>query len=490
MSTFMADQSLPPAPPRRPAREAGIEGALLEDYREAVLCYARLCTTGLSEAEQLADEAFSLAEEWRHQGERLPWLPLLLVAALETADGWLTQGQGERLSTNLTGWLCERSALEPRAPKQQPLALLALQRMAPADAELLWVALVEGLNILSDAGSDTWAPNTEREVARVKAAFRQRCLWARAVEVVDSDHQCRGYLGLMEAVTRSPHERSPDDLQQHLAGCARCAETAVCLRVSDDLPNLLVTAVLGWGGEAYLDRRRIVARRHPGGSAHMERRHRAAGWQACLRGRPAWAGAVVLLAAIGMVSVLSSAPWRSSPASDQGADPAVSAVAPQAPPIGGPTASATHAAPSSSSATDAAGPSSSSHRARNASMPVTSGVSPSPSADSTKEPAAYCTASYTLVKQWPGGFQALVRITPRAKMTDWTVRWTYADGQLVTQMWNGEFTQEGDLVVVTPADYDGTVAAGDTLPLGYQGTSSTYNSAPEHITVDGHPCQS
>lgn len=337
MSTFMADQSLHPTPPQMSAPEAKIEGALLEDYREAVLCYARLCTTGLAEAEQLADEAFSLAAEWRRQGEQLPWLPLLLMAVLETADGWLTQGRIEWLSTELSGWLCERSAQQSRAP-EQPLALQALQRMAPADAELLWVALVEGLNVRSDARAGTWAPNREREVARVKAAFRQRCLWVRAVEVVDSDGQCRGYVGLLEAVTRSPHERSPGDLQQHLAGCARCAETAVCLRVSDDLPGVLVTAVLGWGGEAYLDRRKIAARRQRGGRAAMERRRRAAGWQASLRGRPAWAGAAVLLAAIGMVSVLSSLPWESTPGSDQGAagdrgaGPATSAVAPQAPP--------------------------------------------------------------------------------------------------------------------------------------------------------------
>ncbi|MCX5287057.1 MULTISPECIES: cellulose-binding domain-containing protein [unclassified Streptomyces] len=465
----MANHSSPPAPPQMSAPEDGLEGACLEGYREAVLCYARLCTTGLAEAEQLADEAFSLAAEWRHQGEHLPWLPLLLMAVLETADRWLTQGQGAWLSTELSGWLCERSARQSRAPEQQPLALQALQRMAPADAELLWAALVEGLNIRGDAGAGTWAPNREREVARVKAAFRQRCLWARAVEVVESDGRCRGYVGLLEAVTRSPHERSPDDLQQHLAGCARCAETAVCLRVSDDLPGVLVTAVLGWGGEAYLERRKIAARRHQGGPASMERRHRATGWQVSLRGRPVWASAAVLLAAIGMVSVLSSMPWESTPGSDQGATgEAVSAVAPQTPPIRRATASATHAAP----------------------MPVTSGVSPSLSAGSTEKPGAYCTAIYTLVKQWPGGFQAEVRITPRSTMTDWTVRWTYTDGQRVTQMWNGEFAQDGDTVLITPADYDGTIAAGDTLSLGYLGTSSTYNSAPEYITVDGHPCQS
>lgn len=153
MSTFMANHSSPPAPPQMSAPEDGLEGACLEGYREAVLCYARLCTTGLAEAEQLADEAFSLAAEWRHQGEHLPWLPLLLMAVLETADRWLTQGQGAWLSTELSGWLCERSARQSRAPEQQPLALQALQRMAPADAELLWAALVEGLNIRGDAGA-------------------------------------------------------------------------------------------------------------------------------------------------------------------------------------------------------------------------------------------------------------------------------------------------------------------------------------------------
>ncbi|MCD9875062.1 cellulose binding domain-containing protein [Streptomyces sp. NR30] len=469
----MADQSLPPAPPQMSAPEAGFEEASLEDYREAVLCYAELCTKGLAVAEQLTDEAFTLAVEWRREGERLPWLPLLLMAVLEMADVWQTQGQGKWLNGELSGWLYERSAQRSRGPELQPLALRALQRMAPADAELLWAAQVEGLPARNDADAGMWAPSTEREVARVTGAFRRRCLWVRAVDVADSHGECHGYLGLLEATTRSPQERAPDDLQQHLEGCARCGETAACLRVYDDLPRVLVTAVLGWGGEAYLDRRKIAARPHRSGSAYRTRRHRAAGWQASLRGRPAWAGAVVLLAAVGMIIVLTGTPWESTPASDQGATTAP------------PGASAGHG--TSLSPTDAPPPSASS--AHRASMPVTSGVSPSLSAGSTEEPDVYCTASYTLVKQWPGGFQAEVRITPRATIVDWTVQWTYEDGQRVTQMWNGEFTQDGDMVMITPADYDRMVAAGDTQSLGYLGASTTNNSAPKYITVDGHRCQ-
>lgn len=478
MSTFMAEQSLPPTPSPMSAFEVGFEGASLEEYREPVRCYAKLCTSGPAEAEQLTAEAFALAVEWRRQGEELPWLPLLLMAVLETAEVWLAQGHGEWLSAELSVWSHERAAQRSRAPEQQPLALRTLQRMAPADAELLWASQVEGLDIRSDAGAGSWAPNRERDVARVKEVFRRRCLWVRAIDVVDSHGECRGYLGLLEATTRSPHERSPHDLQQHLAVCARCSETAACLRVYDDLPGVLVRGVLGWGGGAYLDRRRIAARSHRNGPAYMARRHRAAGWQEFLRGRSAWVGAAVLLAAVGMVSLLSSMPWESTPSSDQGAAgangvaPTVSAIAPQAPP-----ATAGDAAVSSAS-----------HTARDTPMPAMNGASPS--VGSTEETGPYCTASYTLVKQWYGGFQAEVRITPRATINDWTVRWTYTNGQRVTQMWNGEFTQDGDTVVITPANYDDTVAAGATLPLGYQGTSSTYNPAPKYITLDGYRCQS
>jgi hypothetical protein len=75
----MADQSLPPAPSQVSAQGAGPGEALMDEYREAVLCYADLCTTSPAEAEQLAEEAFTLGIEWRRQGEQLPWLPLLLA---------------------------------------------------------------------------------------------------------------------------------------------------------------------------------------------------------------------------------------------------------------------------------------------------------------------------------------------------------------------------------------------------------------------------
>ncbi|MEU6918441.1 RICIN domain-containing protein [Streptomyces olindensis] len=306
----MANQSLPPAVPQVSVQGARPEDELLEEYREAVLCYATLCTTSPAEAVQLAYEAFTLGIEWRRQGEQLPWLPLLLMAVLEMAGRWQMQGRGEPLSTELSIWLYERVAQQHIAPEQPPLALRALQQMPTADAELLWAAEVEGLHTKSDAGGRPWEVTREWEVTRVREAFRQCCQGVYAAEVADSDEECRGYLGLLEAATRSPEEWAPEDLQRHLAGCARCSETAACLTLSDESPVVLATGVLGWGGREYLDRRRIAGERDPAGPAHQEDQRKIAGWRAPLRRRPVWAaGAVILLAVTAVVGVnLSSTP--------------------------------------------------------------------------------------------------------------------------------------------------------------------------------------
>lgn len=359
----MTNQSLPPALPQVSVPEAKPGDELPEEYREAVLCYASLCTTSPAKAAQLAYEAFTLGIEWRRQGVQLPWLPLLLMAVLEMADRWQMQGRGEPLSTELSIWLYERAAQQPIAPQQPPLALRALQQMPTADAELLWAVEVEGLHTKSDAGGRPWEETREWEVTRVREAFRECCQGVYAADVADSNEECRGYLGLLETATRSPEAWAPEDLQRHLAACARCSETAACLTLSDELPVVLATGVLGWGGREYLDRRRIAGERGPGGPTHQEDQRKIAGWRASLRRRSAWAvGAVMLLAVTAVVGVLSSTP--SEPTS---------------------TSAARDISPFPSSSPDAAWLFDS--PPLQAPMPVPSGVSPSPSVDSGVSPS-------------------------------------------------------------------------------------------------------
>ena len=49
-----------------------------------------------------------------------------------------------------------------------------------------------------------------------------------------------------------------------------------------------------------------------------------------------------------------------------------------------------------------------------------------------------------------------------AAISRWTVTWTFANGQTITQLWNGTVSTSGSAVTVTNVSYNGTVPAGGT----------------------------
>ncbi|CAM5737685.1 hypothetical protein SHIRM173S_07089 [Streptomyces hirsutus] len=103
------------------------------------------------------------------------------------------------------------------------------------------------------------------ELAQVRRLFRDRCHRNHLDSPMDAE--CRSYARLLDAVTRSPAADTPDDLSRHLATCVQCAEAAACLRLQGGgLPVALTGGVVGWGGLAYLERRRRAteARLGPG----------------------------------------------------------------------------------------------------------------------------------------------------------------------------------------------------------------------------------
>ncbi|PSL45992.1 mannan endo-1,4-beta-mannosidase [Saccharothrix carnea] len=90
-----------------------------------------------------------------------------------------------------------------------------------------------------------------------------------------------------------------------------------------------------------------------------------------------------------------------------------------------------------------------------------------------------CTARYTVVHQWPGGFQGEVRVTAgSAPIKGWTVGWTFADGQTITNAWNAAVTSSGSAVTARNANYNGTLSAGASATFGFTATSRGANTAP------------
>ncbi|MFG3691144.1 cellulose binding domain-containing protein [Micromonospora sp. NPDC047740] len=89
------------------------------------------------------------------------------------------------------------------------------------------------------------------------------------------------------------------------------------------------------------------------------------------------------------------------------------------------------------------------------------------------------TAGYTIVNSWQGGFQGEVKVTagPSA-ITGWTVRWTFANGQTVSQTWNATISNSGAEYTARNVDYNGRLGAGASTSFGFLGSWNSTNTAP------------
>jgi endoglucanase len=135
------------------------------------------------------------------------------------------------------------------------------------------------------------------------------------------------------------------------------------------------------------------------------------------------------------------------------------------PPTGSPTASP--------SASRSASPSASPSTSPSASRSPSSSPSASPSRSST---GGACSAAYQTVTAWQGGFQGTVTVTAgAAPISNWTVTWTLASGQSITQLWNGALTTSGSSVTVKNVTYNGSLGAGASTQFGFTagGNAST-----------------
>ncbi|GAA3453779.1 cellulose binding domain-containing protein [Dactylosporangium matsuzakiense] len=114
---------------------------------------------------------------------------------------------------------------------------------------------------------------------------------------------------------------------------------------------------------------------------------------------------------------------------------------------------------------------------------------PSASASSTPPPAGTCRVAYRITNQWAGGFGGDVTITNLGgPITGWTLGWTFATGQSVTQAWNATVTQSGTAVTATNVSYNGALATGGTANFGFNGAWSTANPVPAAFTLNGTAC--
>jgi poly(hydroxyalkanoate) depolymerase family esterase len=122
---------------------------------------------------------------------------------------------------------------------------------------------------------------------------------------------------------------------------------------------------------------------------------------------------------------------------------------------------------------------------------------PTPTRGTTPTPtptagAGSCSVHYTISNQWSTGFTASISITNTGitAITGWNLTFSFPNGQTITQIWNGTFTQSGSSVTITNVSYNGSIPAGGTLnsPPGFNGSWTGANAAPTAFTLNAGAC--
>ncbi len=94
-----------------------------------------------------------------------------------------------------------------------------------------------------------------------------------------------------------------------------------------------------------------------------------------------------------------------------------------------------------------------------------------------------CTATYTIVNSWPGGFQGEIRVTAGGSaISGWTVTFTLGSGQSITQAWNATVSGSPTVTARNLA-YNGSLPAGGSTSFGFIGSGSGASASAATCTA-------
>ncbi len=105
-----------------------------------------------------------------------------------------------------------------------------------------------------------------------------------------------------------------------------------------------------------------------------------------------------------------------------------------------------------------------------------------------------CAVTYNLTAGWGSGFVANISITDTgpSPITGWTLAFRFpATTESVSgSTWNAIYSEDGQNVVVTPANWDANLAAnsGNTVSIGFVGNEGGANPPPASFTLNGTVC--
>jgi endo-1,4-beta-xylanase len=101
-----------------------------------------------------------------------------------------------------------------------------------------------------------------------------------------------------------------------------------------------------------------------------------------------------------------------------------------------------------------------------------------------------CHVTYTKTAEWAGGFTAQVVIanTGTTAINGWSLTFTFPGDQKITSNFNGGFSQSGKNATLTNASYNGAIAAGASVTVGFQGTWASNDTNPASFSINGTAC--
>jgi endonuclease YncB( thermonuclease family) len=116
--------------------------------------------------------------------------------------------------------------------------------------------------------------------------------------------------------------------------------------------------------------------------------------------------------------------------------------------------------------------------------PATTSAAPKP------KPVPGCAVTYHVTDAWPGGFRTDVTIynTGNTEVNGWTLQWKFASGQRINEMWNATPKQSGGDVQATAVSYNQVIAPGESLLMGFTGSSGNTNADPRAFSLNGLAC--
>jgi hypothetical protein len=111
---------------------------------------------------------------------------------------------------------------------------------------------------------------------------------------------------------------------------------------------------------------------------------------------------------------------------------------------------------------------------------------------STAAAQTACKVVYAISPQNSSAFGGAVTIynTGTTAWTNWTLTWTFANGQTITSLWNGAEAQSGANVTVKSLSYNGSIPPGGSVTgIGFNGTwNGITNAEPTSFAVNGTTC--